>query len=145
MTPRNLGLAFLGLLLLVPAAVGAGSHYVSRAGDTPYASSPDSYSPAGVIVAVVFVVILIIVVVWLLSRRRPRLPQHAAPGNIGFGVPPPPPYGSMAGAPPIHLTPSQQPVPQVVLRETVKVQCRYCGNLIDVTDKVCPNCGAPLA
>jgi hypothetical protein len=100
----------------------------------------------GLIVLVILIVVVVIVV-WLVlrSRNRPkRLPQHAAPGNIGYGAPPPPPFRPSAGAPPINLTPSGQPVPQVVLRETVKVQCRYCGNLIDVTDKVCPNCGAPL-
>jgi zinc-ribbon domain len=104
-------------------------------------------SDVGIVVAVVFVILLVAVVVWLLTRPRGRprqLPQHAAAGNIGFG-PPPPPYAYSGGAPPINLIPSGQPVPQVVLRETVKVQCRYCGTLIDVTDKVCPNCGAPLA
>jgi hypothetical protein len=113
----------------------------------PSSMSPASLSTIGVIVAVVFVLIIIIVVVWIIYRsRRNRpvhLPQHAAPGNIGYGAPPPPPFAPMGGAPPINLTPSQQPVPQVVLRETVKVKCRYCGNLIDVTDKVCPFCGAP--
>ncbi len=118
-------------------------------------SAPSTGSSSGVsttdlviLGVVVLVVVVIIVVAWLATRRRPRppprLPQHAAPGNIGYGAPPPPPFAPGPGAPPVHLTPSGQPVPQVVLRETVKVQCRYCGNLIDVTDKVCPNCGAPL-
>ena len=110
-------------------------------------SSPFSTTLVVVLVAVVLLVIIIAVVAWWVSRSRNRprqLPQHAAPGNIGYGAPPPP-YAPMGGAPPIHLTPSNQPLPQVVLRETVKVQCRYCGALIDVTDKACPNCGAPLA
>jgi hypothetical protein len=118
---------------------------------TAPSSSPESLLSSTlvvVLVAVVVLVVVIVVVAWLVSRSRrsrPRpLPQHAAPGSIGFGAPPPPPYAPTAGAPPIHLTPSQQPVPQVVLRETVKVPCRYCGTLIDVTDKVCPNCGAPV-
>lgn len=121
--------------------------YALTSASATTASSPDPFSTIGVVIAIVFVVIILLVVVWLLTRRRPlrpQLPQHAAPGNIGYGAPPPPSYASMGGAPPIHLTPSQQPVPQVVLRETVKVKCRYCGTLIDVTDKVCPNCGAPL-
>lgn len=99
-----------------------------------------------VLLVVVVLVIIIAVVAWLVSRsrRRPKqLPQHAAAGAIGYGAPPP--FAPTGGAPPINMTPSGQPVPQVVLRETVKVKCRYCGNLIDVTDKVCPNCGAPLA
>jgi hypothetical protein len=110
---------------------------------------PSSISDVEIIVAVVVVLLIIVVVVWLLSRSRrdrpKQLPQHAAPGNIGYGAPPPPPFAPMGAAPPIQLTPSNQPVPQVVLRETVKVKCRYCGNLVDVTDKVCPFCGAPLA
>jgi hypothetical protein len=125
--------------------------YPLTAASAPSSSpaSPLSSTVVDVIIAVVVLVVVIVVVVWLVSRsrrNRPRpLPQHAAPGNIGFGAPPPPPaYAPMGGAPPIHLTPSQQPVPQVVLRETVKVKCRYCGALIDVTDKVCPNCGAPV-
>lgn len=111
-------------------------------------SSPISSTLLLVIVVVVILVIVIAVVAWLASRsrrNRPRpLPQHAAPGVIGYGAPPPP-FAPSRGAPPINLTPSNQPVPQVVLRETVKVKCRYCGSLIDVTDKVCPNCGAPVA
>jgi hypothetical protein len=114
----------------------------------PSSSSPFSSTLVLVLIVVVILVIVIAVVAWLATRSRrsrPRpLPQHAAAGNIGFGAPPPPPYAPTGGAPPINLTPSQQPVPQVVLRETVKVKCRYCGTLIDVTDKVCPNCGAPV-
>jgi hypothetical protein len=115
----------------------------------PPASTAPPFSTVGVIVAIVFVIVLIVIVVWLVARsrrNRPRqLPQHAAAGTIGYSAPPPPPFAPMGGAPPIHLTPSQQPVPQVVLRETVKVKCPYCGTLVDVTDKVCPNCGAPLS
>lgn len=116
----------------------------------PSSSSPFSNPLVIALIAVVVLVVVVIIVAWAVSRsrrNRPRpLPQHAAPGNIGFGAPapPPPPYAPMGGASPIHLTPSQQPVPQVVLRETVKVKCQYCGTLIDVTDKVCPNCGAPV-
>ncbi|MGC2289744.1 MAG: zinc ribbon domain-containing protein [Thermoplasmata archaeon] len=124
------------------------SYALTPAAAPPPSSSPYALSDVGVLVAVLFVIILIVVVVWIVyrsRRNRPRqLPQHAAPGNIGYGAPPPP-FAPMGGAPSIHLTPSDQPVPQVVLRETVKVKCRYCGALIDVTDKTCPNCGAPLA
>lgn len=126
---------------------------------TSYTLTPTSAPPSGsssgvtttdleIIGVVVVVIVLVVIGVWLAARRRPRppprLPQHAAPGSIPYGAPPPPVYAGGPGAPPVHLTPSGQPVPQVVLRETVKVPCRYCGNLIDVTDKVCPNCGAPL-
>jgi hypothetical protein len=33
---------------------------------------------------------------------------------------------------------------QTVERDTVKVRCRYCGNLYDVTATHCPACGAPV-
>jgi hypothetical protein len=125
--------------------------YTLTPGSAPATSSSSLLSTTLLIVIAVVVVLVIVIalVAWLVSRsrkNRPRpLPQHATPGTIGFGSPPSPPYAPTPGAPPIHLTPSQQPIPQVVLRETVKVQCRYCGALIDVTDKVCPNCGAPVA
>jgi hypothetical protein len=129
-------------------SVTSSTYALTPAAAPPPASTPDAVSYIGVAVAIVFVVVIIVLVVWLVARsrrNRPRqLPQHAAPGNIGFGAPPPP-FAPMGGAPPIHLTPSQQPIPQVVLRETVKVKCPYCGTLVDVTDKVCPNCGAPLS
>lgn len=118
--------------------------YALTPAQAPAASTP---IPWALIIGLVVLLLVILLVVWLAirARNRPkRLPQHAAAGNIGYGAPPPPPFSPMRGPPPINLTPAGQPVPQVVLRETVKVQCRYCGNLIDVTDKVCPNCGAPL-
>jgi rubrerythrin len=41
------------------------------------------------------------------------------------------------------LTPSGQPaVQQIIIKETVKVNCRYCGSLIDSTAETCPFCGA---
>jgi len=72
------------------------------------------------------------------SRRRHPLPQHSGTGQVAYTPPPmgPPPPG-------IHLTPSGQPaVQQIVIKETVKVNCRYCGNLIDSTAEKCPFCGA---
>jgi hypothetical protein len=107
----------------------------SPGGSSSGASSP--YLLVGVVVGILIVVLL---VVWLVvrSRRSPTLPRHSAGGNIGYG----PPAGGVP--PPIHLTPSGQPaVQQIVMRETVKVNCRYCGALIDTTDAACPNCGAP--
>ncbi len=120
-----------------------GTTYALTPAQAPPPSTP---FPWALVIGLVVFLLIIVLVIWLVlrSRNRPkRLPQHAAPGNIGYGVPPPPPFAAMGGPPPINLTPPGQPVPQVVLRETVKVKCRYCGNLIDVTDKVCPFCGAP--
>ena len=35
------------------------------------------------------------------------------------------------------------PLVREVIREVVKVRCRYCGNLMDETQPRCPTCGAP--
>ena len=83
---------------------------------------------------IVVVVIVIVVIGFLLSRRgrRTPLPQHPSEP-----IRPPPPAG-------IDLTPKQQPpVQQIVIKEVVKVNCRYCGALIDSTAQICPICGAP--
>lgn len=115
---------------------------------TSFALTPASAPPApaaefpwetfALILGVALVLVVAIVVGLLLVRsRRGRLPQHptaAVPGALPTYAPPPP----------IDLIPRDQPpVQQVVLRETVKVPCRYCGTLIDSTATVCPKCGAP--
>ncbi len=51
---------------------------------------------------------------------------------------------------PMYYPPPPQPqqVTQVyqkeVVREVVKVPCRYCGMLVETTAVRCPNCNAPL-
>jgi hypothetical protein len=35
------------------------------------------------------------------------------------------------------------PLDRAVFREMVKVRCEFCGNLMSITAKVCPSCGAP--
>ena len=111
----------------------------------PTTSSGGGLSTPLVLALILLVVVVVIVVVALAlarSRRRAALPKHSARGDFGYG--PPPGISPMGVPPPVHLTPSGQPaVQQIVLRETVKVNCRYCGTLIDTTDTVCPNCGAP--
>jgi hypothetical protein len=105
---------------------------------TPTTSSSSStmLEEYGIIAVVVIVVLVVIVVA--ISRRRPRLAQHPTGGQMTYSVPPPGP------APPsVHLTPSGEPaVQQIVIKETVKVKCQYCGALIDSTLLRCPNCGA---
>jgi hypothetical protein len=79
-------------------------------------------------------VIIIAVIGILISRRNRRttLPQHPAE-----------PFRSTPPAD-IDLTPKQQPpVQQIVIKEVVKVNCRYCGALMDSTAQICPRCGAP--
>ena len=92
------------------------------------------------IVIVIIVIIAIILIVFYIASRRRRLPKH--PSQVPVYTPrsePPPP------APPqdINLTPKQPPVQQIVIKEIVKVKCRYCGALIDSTAEKCPFCGAP--
>ena len=89
------------------------------------------------VIAIVAVVVLVILVVLLRRRSRATLPRHpetAVPGTL-------PTYGP---PPSINLAPKDQPaIQQIVIKETVKVPCRYCGTLIDSTATNCPNCGAP--
>jgi hypothetical protein len=87
------------------------------------------------VIIAVLVLILLGILAYLLSRRsrRSNLPKHS--------VPPPP-----ASPPTIDLAPREQPpVQQIVIKEVVKVPCKYCGTLIDSTAEVCPRCGAPRA
>lgn len=82
------------------------------------------------IIAAVVIVIVIAVAIYAVVRSRRKIPRHAAPLQR------PPPT--------IDLTPQQQPpVQQIVIKEVVKVKCRYCGALIDSTVQACPFCGAP--
>lgn len=85
--------------------------------------------------AVVVVVVVLLVVFFAVRRRSPALPRHpSASGTMPAYAPPPP----------IYLVPRDQPaVQQVVVREVVKVPCRFCGTLIESTVTNCPNCGAP--
>lgn len=99
----------------------------------------------GVAAAVVLIVVVVVIVAVLHRRRRRRgaLPRHSAGGQVLFAPPPVvrPPTGPPP--PPISLTPSGQPaVQQIVVQETVKVPCRFCGSLIDSTAEKCPFCGA---
>ena len=114
---------------------------------TPGAAPPASSGSSGtgvdwtwVAIAVVVVVVIVVVVVVAIARARRRhpLPKHSAAGQVSFGAPPvgPPP-------PAINLTPSGQPaVQQIIIKETVKVKCQFCGSLIDSTAEKCPFCGA---
>ena len=94
---------------------------------------------AGIAIAVVVVVIAVALA--LRARRGPRLPAHSAGGAPSFAAPP------VGGAPPpVHLTPAGEPaVQQIVVHETIKVKCAYCGGLIDAAATQCPFCGAARA
>jgi len=133
-------------------ATGDGFTYTDTVTDTStsFALTPGSAPPSGsggssnsplIVIAIVAVVVIIVVVVVIaVARRRPSrtpIPRHPAASAAGTM----PSYGP---PPPVQLIPGGQPaIQQVVIRETVKVPCRYCGTLMDSTATVCPQCGAP--
>ena len=108
-----------------------------------FASSSSSPGNAALLYALVAVVVVIVLVLLLYAlvrraRRAHPLPRHSAGGRPNYAPPPPGP-----APPPISLAPSDQPwIQQVVVKEVVKVNCRYCGSLIDSTAETCPFCGA---
>ena len=89
---------------------------------------------------IIIIVIVILIVIYAVSRRR-RLPRHPPQQPVYTPSTEPPP--SPSAPEDINLTPKQPPVQQIVIREVVKVNCRYCGALIDSTAEKCPYCGAP--
>jgi len=101
--------------------------------------SSDLMKDALYIAAIVIIIAIILIIIYAVSRRRRRLPKH--PPQQPVYTPPSEP----ASPPPqdINLTPKQPPVQQIVIKEVVKVKCRYCGALIDSTAEKCPFCGAP--
>jgi len=98
------------------------------------------YAIVALVVVVVVVLVLIVLALARRARRSPALPRHSMSGQVRYGPPPPP---LAAAPPPISLTPSDQPrIQQVVVKEVVKVNCKFCGSLIDSTAEKCPFCGA---
>ncbi len=108
------------------SAVVSSSTSNASAGITPY---------LGYIAAFIILILIIAIIAFAASRRNRRtLPSHP------YRQTPPP----SAPPPGIDLTPKEQPpVQQVVIKEVAKVQCQYCGALMDSTATVCPRCGAP--
>jgi hypothetical protein len=106
-------------------------------------SSSSAATESWLLYAVLAIIVVIVVVVIAVaaarrSRRGPPLPRHSAGGVPRYEAPPRGP-----APPPISLAPGDQPrIQQVVVKEVVKVNCRYCGSLIDSTAEKCPFCGA---
>jgi len=121
--------------------------YITQA-SYPLATAPatnpgiisDLETYAVLIVVILVIVGIILIVLYAVSRNRRRLPKHPHERPI---------YTPPSEQPPspqpqdINLTPKQAPVQQIVIKEVVKVKCRYCGALIDSTAETCPFCGAP--
>ncbi|HTT25359.1 MAG TPA: zinc ribbon domain-containing protein [Thermoplasmata archaeon] len=93
--------------------------------------------PYALVAALVVLVLVVVVAALWLRRRRTSLPRHSTGGSPTYG----PSYGA---PPPLDFSGTgQPPVQQIVIKETVKTKCAYCGTLIDTTATVCPKCGAP--
>lgn len=118
-----------------PLTAGSSSSGSSSSGS----SSIDWPLLIGALVAVVVIVVIVVVILAVArARRRHPLARHSATGQVSYV---PPPVGP--APPPIQLLPSGQPaVQQIIVKETVKVKCPYCGSLIDSTAEKCPFCGA---
>jgi len=101
---------------------------------------------------IVFFLGIIGLIIWLVVR-----PKQTA--GVGYGPPAQPyqaPYQAPPGgyAPSGQAPPSQAPlsyVPSVqvyrekeIIREIVKIPCKYCGTLVDQNAVRCPSCNAPL-
>lgn len=101
-------------------------------------NSGTTQNDAVIAAIVLLIVALIVILIIALSRRsRKNLPKHSPQQAYTPPAPSPTP-------PQIDLTPKEQPpVQQIVIKEVVKVNCRYCGALIDSTAQTCPICGAP--
>ena len=92
----------------------------------------------GYIAAIILVIIVIAIIVYAVSRSRRKLPQH--PFQQAPPAQSPPPRSTPVN---INLIPKQPEVQQIVIKEVVKVKCKFCGALIDSTAETCPICGAP--
>jgi hypothetical protein len=110
--------------------------YPLTAGTAPPSPLVSILIGLGIVLAIIIVFVIIVVVLVRRSRRM-KLPKHAYQQEYRPPVPSPMP------PPSIDLTPKQPPVQQIVIKEVVKVNCKYCGALIDSTVQTCPICGAP--
>jgi len=126
----------VGTFTVSASHLGATVTFQSAGASSPSWTSWLPYLLLGIVVVIVVVVIALALA--RRARRGPPLPRHSAGGTPTYGAPPPGP-----APPPISLHPSDQPqIQQVVVKEVVKVNCRYCGSLIDSTAPACPFCGA---
>ncbi len=114
--------------------------YALTPGTPPAAAmTPTPFTPEVIVALVLVILVIVVVIAWAVarSRRRPKLQAHSPTGRVSYYPPP-------GAPPPVRLNPSDQPaVQQIVIHDTVKVNCKFCGTLIDSTLDHCPNCGAP--
>jgi hypothetical protein len=84
--------------------------------------------------AALFIIALIVYATIRKGGKHGSLPKHSH-------YAPPPTPSPTSGQSKIDL--GSRPPEQVVIRDVVKVNCRYCGTLIPSTDETCPYCGGP--
>jgi hypothetical protein len=132
-----------GFTITDTLSVTATSYALTPAVAPPSTSSGSDTWEIAALVVFLLVVLVVVVLVVVYTRRRSSLARHSVRGNIAYdparappSVGPPPPSLNFGSVP-------QPSVQQVIIKETVKVPCQYCGTLIDSTAKACPNCGAP--
>ena len=76
-------------------------------------------------------------------RMQPILAKLVEPGNTDEGrrllgmTRPLRFWRQLSGFGPAQARPAQ------VIREVVKIRCKYCNNIYDLNLGKCPNCGAP--
>ena len=112
-----------------PASVNSNTTFIT----TDMSADLAEFAPY-VGIAVLFIIIL---VVYAATRRRGKeggLPKHSP-------YTPPPAPSSQPWNSGIDL--GSKPTEQVVIRDVVKVNCKFCGVLIPSTDETCPYCGGP--
>ncbi len=127
--------------------------YVSSPNNPPVIPPPVqtvSFSAQSLLILFGVIIIAVFVGALAISRgnRRKEIPEHPP------YIPPPPtnPVSSSEISPPAYpqsapasagVSLGSQPPEQVVIKEVVKVKCKYCGTLIPTTAETCPYCGAP--
>jgi len=149
--PSGTGFTYTEKLYITSASYQLNTAPPTTSPPTSTPTSPPTASPPiipniiselikfAILIVIILIVIGAILIVYAItrSRRPPRRtyqrPKYTPPSEQ---PPPPPPQD-------INLTPKQAPVQQIVIKEVVKVNCRYCGTLIDSTVENCPYCGAP--
>ncbi len=106
----------------------------------------------GILLVAIIVIAFIAFLVVRARKKRSEMPPPTAP----------PPYPVLQGYPPPSAntlpspTAGQVPYPygvaptqtiireREVIREIVRVPCKYCGTMVDSTERTCPSCSGPL-
>lgn len=88
---------------------------------------------------IIMIVIIASVVRVVVARRVRQYPNSYQQNHYMYQQQPFYPYQ------PAYQQPVYQQQPTVIIREIVKIPCKYCGCLIPEESISCPFCGAPLS